>query len=65
MNLGHNKQDEDIIVSIIRLGQAANKAILAEGIENHKNADILRENGCDYGQGYLYGRPKPIAHYLE
>ena len=38
---------------------------LAEGIENIESHEILTEMGFTYGQGYFYGKPHPIAKYLN
>jgi hypothetical protein len=32
---------------------------IGEGIETEAQRQTLRELGCDYGQGYLLGRPAP------
>jgi len=37
----------------------------AEGIETEAQRDWLRENGCDEGQGYLFGRPGTGAQARE
>ena len=37
---------------------------LAEGIERRGESDICRELGFELGQGYFFGRPQPVAHYL-
>ncbi len=50
----------EIVRSIISLGKALNKQVIAEGIETEAQAAILRELGCDYGQGYLFARPGPL-----
>jgi len=34
-------------------------AAVAEGVENADQVRRLRELGCDFGQGYLFGRPLP------
>jgi sensor c-di-GMP phosphodiesterase-like protein len=33
--------------------------VVAEGVETAIQRDWLRANGCDFGQGWLYGRPLP------
>ena len=38
---------------------------IAEGIENHEQEEILKKAGCDYGQGYLYGKPMPAQELEE
>ncbi|WP_275427789.1 EAL domain-containing protein [Enterobacter hormaechei] len=35
---------------------------IGEGIETVAQRQTLRELGCDYGQGYLLGRPAPWSH---
>ncbi|HEY1136545.1 MAG TPA: EAL domain-containing protein, partial [Xanthomonadaceae bacterium] len=33
---------------------------IAEGIETEAQRDILLEQGCQFGQGFLFGRPQPL-----
>jgi EAL domain-containing protein (putative c-di-GMP-specific phosphodiesterase class I) len=33
--------------------------VVAEGVETPLQLGRLREIGCDRGQGYLFGRPRP------
>jgi EAL domain-containing protein (putative c-di-GMP-specific phosphodiesterase class I) len=33
---------------------------VAEGIEREDQADLLRGLGCSHGQGFLFGRPRPL-----
>jgi len=33
--------------------------VTVEGIETREQAEVIRELGCDYGQGYYFGRPLP------
>ena len=47
--------------AIIAFGNAVDIEVIAEGIETHEQLDTLRDLGCRYGQGYLLGRPAPIA----
>ena len=46
-----------IVKTVTALGKILNLTITAEGIETEAQAGILREAGCDQGQGYLFGRP--------
>jgi len=49
-----------ILTAIIRLCQNLKIAIVAEGVEDEMQLAILLQQGCDYVQGYLFGRPRPI-----
>lgn len=45
-----------IVRAVINLGRNLGIRTVAEGIESRIEAERLREWGCDYGQGYLFGR---------
>ncbi|MDE5945982.1 MAG: GGDEF domain-containing protein [Oscillospiraceae bacterium] len=49
----------EIVNAVIRIAKSKKIETIAEGIENPKQAEILRKLGCDFGQGYLYGKPMP------
>jgi EAL domain-containing protein (putative c-di-GMP-specific phosphodiesterase class I) len=51
--------DEAFVDAILRLGDSLGLAAVAEGIEHRAQADRLRQMGCRFGQGYLFGRPAP------
>jgi EAL domain-containing protein (putative c-di-GMP-specific phosphodiesterase class I) len=51
--------DEAFVDAILRLGDSLGLAAVAEGIEHPAQAQRLRQMGCLYGQGYLFGRPAP------
>lgn len=38
-----------------------NQLVIAEGVERTATVDALRAVGVHYGQGYLFGRPEPLA----
>lgn len=52
-----DKNDAAIVKAIIDLGQSLGLDTVAEGIENEQQAEMLKQLGCRYVQGYLYGRP--------
>jgi diguanylate cyclase (GGDEF)-like protein len=51
--------DEAFVDAILRLGDSLGLAAVAEGIEQPAQAERLRQMGCRFGQGYLFGRPVP------
>jgi len=48
-----------IVSAIITLGHALGLSLVAEGVERPTQAALLREQGCDAAQGWLFGRPLP------
>jgi len=50
---------------IIDLGHALGLEVLAEGVENRAQLDILRALGCDEVQGYLLSRPLPADEFAN
>lgn len=49
-----------IVKAMISLGHILGMKIVAEGVENQIELDILNELNCDYIQGYLIARPMPM-----
>ncbi len=52
-----------IVNSILSLGRALGRPVIAEGVETRFQLEMLRELGCGEVQGYLIGKPLPIAKY--
>ena len=63
--LGSDKDNTQIVRSIIALGHHLGMCVIAEGVEDEEQAKIVRNLGCDLAQGYLYARPAPIGAVLE
>ena len=53
------------IRSIVQMAHSSDLVVVAEGIEHRAQAAILTELGCDFGQGYLFGRPAPPEETSE
>ena len=53
--------DGVIVKAVIDMANALNMAVVAEGIETQQQLDVLKGLGCEYGQGYLFGRPLNAA----
>ena len=50
----HKKQDKLLVKSIINLGHSLGVNVLAEGVENIQQVEILERYGCSLFQGYYY-----------
>jgi EAL domain-containing protein (putative c-di-GMP-specific phosphodiesterase class I) len=54
-------EGEALLRAIVGLGNALGTRLVAEGIERASQGDVIRELGCESGQGFHYGRPAPHA----
>ncbi|MHB1084051.1 MAG: EAL domain-containing protein [Thiobacillus sp.] len=60
--------DTQIVMTILSLAKGLDLQTIAEGIETEEQFDFLREQGCQFGQGYLMSRPQAaddLASMLE
>ncbi|WP_152047555.1 putative bifunctional diguanylate cyclase/phosphodiesterase [Aureimonas psammosilenae] len=60
-----SERDRAITQALIQMADGLDLKVIAEGIETGDDHHIMREQGCDDGQGYLYGRPMPAAEFLR
>ena len=60
-----NDDDAAIIDTIIAMAHRLNLRVIAEGVETAAQRDFLREHGCDWVQGYYFGRPMPLEDLLQ
>jgi diguanylate cyclase (GGDEF)-like protein/PAS domain S-box-containing protein len=49
--------DAAIVRTIIEMGRSLGIEVIAEGVESQAQLEFLRDNGCNYGQGRLFGEP--------
>lgn len=67
-NIETDADDAAISRTIISLAHSLGLEVVAEGVETPEQLAFLRRHGCNYAQGYLFGRPEPaseLAGYLE
>jgi diguanylate cyclase (GGDEF)-like protein len=50
-----------IVSTIVGLARAMEVQTIAEGVETETQAALLKAAGCEAVQGFLYGRPEPLA----
>jgi len=55
--LGHDETLTLLTRTIVQVGRELGIQVVAEGIEDPLQLQLLREMGCGYGQGFLVGRP--------
>jgi EAL domain-containing protein (putative c-di-GMP-specific phosphodiesterase class I)/AmiR/NasT family two-component response regulator len=61
-DMANNKDCAVIVNSVIDLGHNLGLKVIAEGIEDQRAWEMLRDKGCDFGQGYFMGRPMTAAN---
>ena len=54
-----NPQDAVMVSGMINLAHATGKEVVAECVENTRQLNLLREAGCEMGQGYLFSKALP------
>ncbi|QPQ56096.1 EAL domain-containing protein [Allosphingosinicella flava] len=60
-DLAQEGEDASIVRAVITLGHNLGMRVVAEGIEDLRQAAYLQAQGCDIGQGYLFGMPMTAA----
>jgi diguanylate cyclase (GGDEF)-like protein len=53
-----------VLHAVCTLGRSLGMDVIAEGIETQRQLDTARRLGCEFGQGYLFSRPLPLASLL-
>lgn len=60
-----SKDDRLLVKSMIELGHKLGMKIVVEGIHNRNIAELIASYGCDYLQGYYFGKPQPAYEFQE
>ena len=64
LSMENDADDAKIVRSTIDLAHNLGLSVVAEGVENAKVWELLRELECDEAQGYHMGRPMPAAEFV-
>lgn len=54
-----------IYAALIQIADAIDLKVVAEGVDNPLQKEVLKEIGCDLIQGYLLSKPVPLAQFCE
>jgi EAL domain-containing protein (putative c-di-GMP-specific phosphodiesterase class I) len=53
--------EQAIVRAVLSMAAELEIEVVAEGVETVEQAELLRELGCPYAQGFLFGHPAPVA----
>jgi EAL domain-containing protein (putative c-di-GMP-specific phosphodiesterase class I) len=54
-----NESSKQYVAAIISIGHIMGFDVISEGVEEERQLETLREIGCDFIQGFIWGRPLP------
>lgn len=63
MYLEDDNISREIVSAVIRIAKSKQIETIAEGIETQGQAQILKNSGCDWAQGYFFGKPMPADEF--
>lgn len=64
-DIAGSTRDRIVLRAIIALGKALGLQIIAEGVEKESELEMLRDEGCDYFQGFLKSAPLTAVQFQE
>ena len=62
-DIPRHQDDMEIAATIVAIGHILHFKVLAEGVETQEQLEFLRNQGCDYYQGYLFSPPLPADEF--
>ena len=63
-NITSDPTDAAIAASVILLAHSMNIEVVAEGVETEEQLEVLRRQGCDHVQGFLFSQPLAAEDFL-
>ena len=60
-----SRENLEVVRAIAQLAENLRLSVIVEGVETRDQLEALREMSCEYGQGYLFGKPQPPADLEE
>ncbi|MFJ8235218.1 EAL domain-containing protein [Ureibacillus sp. NPDC094379] len=58
-------EKQAVVDAIIQMAHRLKMKVIAEGVENIQQLNLLRKMGCDYLQGYYYSKPVPMTELID
>jgi len=63
--LEKNPEDQTIVKAIIAMAHTLNIDVIAEGVENAEQKDLLKTFGCGLAQGFYFSKPLPAQDFFK
>ncbi|MDX1775200.1 MAG: EAL domain-containing protein [Desulfobulbales bacterium] len=63
-NITTDSTDAAISESVVLLAHSMDLKVVAEGVETEEQLEVLRQQGCDYVQGFLFSRPLSAEEFV-
>jgi diguanylate cyclase (GGDEF)-like protein len=63
-NITSDSTDAAIAASVILLAHSMNLKVVAEGVETKEQLEVLRQQGCDIVQGFLFSKPLAAEEFV-
>ncbi|KTF18062.1 putative bifunctional diguanylate cyclase/phosphodiesterase [Pseudoalteromonas sp. H105] len=65
MNLEYSNNDQTICRATCDIAKSLGSFVVGEGVEDLKSLQILKDYGCEIGQGYYFSRPLAFDDYVK
>lgn len=64
-DLQNDDNDKQIVCTLIDMAHSMNMSVVAEGVEEQEQLNILKQLNCDQVQGYLIGKPLSAEDFIK
>ncbi|MCL1694257.1 GGDEF domain-containing phosphodiesterase [Lysinibacillus sp. BPa_S21] len=64
-HIGALEEKQAVVDAIIQMSHRLKMKVVAEGVEQAQQVDILRKMNCDIIQGYYYSKPLPLHELMK
>ena len=65
MDITKTKDDLTIVETILSMCKHLELKVIAEGVETKEQHELLKQKGCQYFQGYYFGRPQAACDFTK